>query len=233
MRRSHRDDATVGPTTKRPGLRFAQTQPPELRPSHPSSDPATRAQTQPPGNCRPPTAFYVRFQLSATHVVAGELQCHELMFDAARSPPYLRLVRDEVPKERVHNDVDRAREEIARENRAASGNLGLNPTDPRWVVAIRAYSQLQGSTLTLERRQRVIRTARHLGVRPFDATVIIAIVQDHARRGVDLPSAAGTIALLSAPEADRSAGWTWARLISAVILGVTATAWLIWWLTGG
>ncbi len=155
------------------------------------------------------------------------------MFDAARLPAYLRLVGDEAPRERVHNAVDRAREEIARENRAASGNLSLNPTDPRWVVAVRAYGQLQGSTLTLERRQRVLRTARHLGVRPFDANVIMAIVQDHARRGVDLPSAAGTIALLSTPEAGRSAAWTWARLIWAVVLGVAATAWLIWWLTAG
>ncbi len=155
------------------------------------------------------------------------------MFEAARVPPYLRLVGDEASKERVHDAVGRARQEIARENRAASGNPGLNPTDPRWVVAVRAYGQLQGSTLTLERRQRVLRTARQLGVRPFDANVIMAIVQDHARRGVDLPSAAGTIALLSTPEVDRSAAWTWARLIWAIILGVTATAWLIWWLTAG
>ncbi|MHC4980900.1 MAG: hypothetical protein ACYTGT_18095, partial [Planctomycetota bacterium] len=68
----------------------------------------------------------------------------------------------------------KARQAVADENRAAAASRGLNPTDPRWVLAARAYSQLQGSALTYERRLRVMRTARRLGVRPFDANLIIA-----------------------------------------------------------
>jgi hypothetical protein len=121
---------------------------------------------------------------------------------------------------------------VTDENRAAAANRGLHPTDPRWVLAARAYAQLQGSALTYERRLRVMRTARHLGVRPFDANLIIAIVQDQARRGRGLPEAAGTIALLEPPRR-RSAGWTWARWIAAAACAAAANALLILWLTAG
>ncbi|MHC4218216.1 MAG: hypothetical protein ACYSU7_07125 [Planctomycetota bacterium] len=125
-----------------------------------------------------------------------------------------------------------ARRAVTAENRAAAANRGLNPTDPRWVLAARAYSQLQGTALTYERRQRVMRSARRLGVRPFDANLIIAIVQDQARRGRGLPEAAGTIALIEQPR-QRSVGWTWARWIAAAACAVVANAFLIWWLTAG
>jgi hypothetical protein len=143
--------------------------------------------------------------------------------------PHLRLVgsgRWWDPAERA------ARQAVTAENRAAAGNRGLSPTDPRWVLAARAYAQLQGSAMTYDRRVRVLRTARRLGVRPFDANLIIAIVQDQARRGRSLPEAAGTIALLEPPKR-RSAGWTWARWIVAALCAVGANAFLIWWLTGG
>ena len=121
--------------------------------------------------------------------------------------PHLRLVG---AADGWTDALTRARQAVADENRAAAANRSLNPTDPRWVLAARAYSQLQGSALTYERRMRVMRTARRLGVRPFDANLIIAIVQDQARRGRGLPEAAGTIALLE-PPGTRSAGGTWAR----------------------
>ena len=120
----------------------------------------------------------------------------------AASQPHLRLVGvdDAEVLERWHRRRQ-ARQEAARETRAAAGNPSLEPTDPRWVLAVRAYSQLQGTTMTPERRQRMIRTARTLGVRPFDANLVIAIVQDHARRGLTLQEAEGTLKLLEKPRA--------------------------------
>jgi hypothetical protein len=125
----------------------------------------------------------------------------------------------------------RARRAVTDENRAAAANRSLTPTDPRWVLAARAYAQLQGATMTYERRLRVMRTARRLGLRPFDANLIIAIVQDQARRGRALPEAAGTIALIEKP-ARRPAGWTWVRLAAAAACAIVGNALLIWWLTG-
>jgi hypothetical protein len=125
----------------------------------------------------------------------------------------------------------RARRAVADENRAAAANRGLSPTDPRWALAARAYSQLQGSALTQERRLQVMRTARRLGVRPFDANLIIAIVQDQARRGRGLREAAGTISLLEPPRR-RSVAWTWARWAAAAACAAAANVFLIWWLTG-
>jgi hypothetical protein len=72
-----------------------------------------------------------------------------------------------------------------------------------------------------------------MGVRPFDANLIIAIVQDHARRGKDLGDAAGTVALLEPPPRrrghDEHATLRWAV---AIITAVVANIFLIWWLTG-
>ena len=56
-------------------------------------------------------------------------------------------------------------------------------TDPRWVLAVRAAEQLQGATLTPPARDRLVRMAKAFGLTAFDANLIIAIVQDQARRG--------------------------------------------------
>jgi hypothetical protein len=64
-----------------------------------------------------------------------------------------------------------------------------NTTDPRWVLAVAAARQLEGGRagiLTQEGRAHVLRIARLLGLRPFDAALVIAIVQDAARRGEPL-----------------------------------------------
>ena len=82
-----------------------------------------------------------------------------------------------------------------------------------------------------ERRVRVMQTARRLGLRPFDANLIIAIVQDQARRGKGLPEAAGNIAMIEKP-APRANRWAWARWAAAAACAIAANAFLIWWLTG-
>ncbi len=145
---------------------------------------------------------------------------------SAGSHPHLRLVGVD---DAIDDWVRRARREGAAENRRAAGGADLDPTDPRWVLAIRAYSTLQGSTLTPQKRQQVMATARKLGVRPFDANLIIAVVQDQARRGGDLSKAAGTIRIVPRPRRRRTRSFEMYRWAAALISALFGTAWLIWW----
>ncbi len=56
--------------------------------------------------------------------------------------------------------------------------------DPRWVLAVRTAEVLEGDILRPEHREKIIRMAKLFGLTPFDANMIIAIVQDQARRGI-------------------------------------------------
>ena len=69
---------------------------------------------------------------------------------------------------------------------AASPAPALEPTDPRWVLAVRAAYMIQGGRAAILRpgdRRHLHRLASYMGIRPFDANLIIAIVQDAARSG--------------------------------------------------
>jgi hypothetical protein len=148
---------------------------------------------------------------------------------AAGQPSHLRLVGADAQGQQSWQDTDAIAKQIATENRRAGANPDLSPTDPRWVLAVRAYSQLEGSTLTPERRQRILRTAGQLGVRPFDANVIIAIVQDHARSGRELRDARPTLELLNHPgEQDSNRDTT--RWLAALVLAAAVNLLLMWWL---
>ena len=48
---------------------------------------------------------------------------------------------------------------------------------------MRTAESLQGSILGPEKRQRLIKLGKILGLTAFDANLVIAIVQDQARRG--------------------------------------------------
>lgn len=58
------------------------------------------------------------------------------------------------------------------------------PADPRWVLALRTAEQLQGTVLPPEARDRLTRLGKVMGLTPFDCALILAIVQDQARRGI-------------------------------------------------
>jgi hypothetical protein len=107
---------------------------------------------------------------------------------------------------------------------------------------MRAAAELQGSALTPERRERVMRTARTLGVRPFDANLIVAIAQDHARRGEPIAAARPILSLLAHPDgpspADglpRAPAARAGRLVAASALAAAAAlTWLLArWVAGG
>jgi len=74
--------------------------------------------------------------------------------------------------------------------------LDLQPNDPRWVLAIRTNELMQGPLLRPEHRENLLRLGRMLGLTPFEANLVLAIVQDQARRGEPLSSAAGNLAMV-------------------------------------
>lgn len=130
-----------------------------------------------------------------------------------------------------------ARAAIARENRSAAG---VSATDARWVVAVRAAEALEGGRLAMlrpEKRRHISTLATRLGLRPFDANLIMAIVQDSARAG----AAGGALGVETAErlrlvrEAEgrtregRSAG---VLLLCAVLLGLAMAAVAVRWVVG-
>ena len=72
---------------------------------------------------------------------------------------------------------------VRQENIAAGA---LSPDDARWILAAQAAATLEGGRLAMlrpERRRALVALATRIGLRPFDASLVIAIVQDAARCG--------------------------------------------------
>ncbi|MFU8828856.1 MAG: hypothetical protein ACNA8P_05405 [Phycisphaerales bacterium] len=85
--------------------------------------------------------------------------------------------------DRKHRDqlMAIARQRIEQENRKSAT---LSPDDARQIVAMRIARALEGgraAILTPDIRHDIVTEARRMGLRPFDANLIIAIVQDRAR----------------------------------------------------
>ena len=151
--------------------------------------------------------------------------------------PSLRLVRgDEPPVRRtvragVMGEVGadgamassrmRAEERIAQENASAAS---LSALDPRWVLAVQAYRSVQGgraAVITPEERKRLMVVGNRLGLRAFDTSLVIAIVQDGARAGEDPlgTAAVGRLRLVGRESelADAGRGPSWA-LVAAMVM---------------
>jgi hypothetical protein len=79
----------------------------------------------------------------------------------------------------------------------------LDPFDARWQFATAVETALQGATLAYEDRRRLLGIATQLGIREFDAHLIVALVQDRARRGEPIDGVAPTIALLPVQRATK------------------------------
>ena len=77
-------------------------------------------------------------------------------------------------------------------------------TDPRWVLAIRTAQVLEGDVLPPAKRETLMATGKSMGLTAFDCSLILAIVQDRARRGIapDQCPAAGEaqLALIPLPQ---------------------------------
>lgn len=80
----------------------------------------------------------------------------------------------------------------------------ISDIDARWVLAVRAAGLLQGGRAALlipEHRRLLLVLAARMGLRPFDASLIIAIVQDAARSGLEPLGAQTENRLLMVPSA--------------------------------
>ncbi len=109
--------------------------------------------------------------------------------------------------------------------------------DPRWVLAVRVSERLQGAVLPADRREGLVRLGKVLGLTAFDASLIIAIVQDQARRG-HAPSmcpAAGEAQLRMIPRRSALAARRGRRRRPLVVAGLLVTLLaaellvLMWW----
>jgi len=121
------------------------------------------------------------------------------------APTHVLSIQDERTVERAHAVLIQTRQRIALENRLASGRRDLGHENPYWRLAGNVANALDGTLLAPERRERLLQDARRLGVREFDANLVIALVQDCARRGEAITSDDGPIAVLATiqPRQDR------------------------------
>jgi hypothetical protein len=135
------------------------------------------------------------------------------------TPATFKLVGEHDPA-RLRNWND-TRRDVARENvSAAQINPRLN--DPRWTLAKLAYAQLKEGPITPEQRDGLVSKAGGLGLRPFDASLIIAIAQDHTRTGRSLGEAEKTLRLVRPPHANvdhvaPTQRWAVAALLAALL----------------
>jgi len=84
---------------------------------------------------------------------------------------------------RERNARQSAAAAVIRENRVAAR---LTYDDPRWLFAVRIVQSLEGgksAVLGPTGRRSLVKSAAALGLRPFDANLLIAIVQDEVRQG--------------------------------------------------
>jgi hypothetical protein len=152
--------------------------------------------------------------------------------------------------------AQQARLDVIKENRIAAhgGAATLDPRDPRWRLAMQTQAALQGSTLVPERRDRLMHNAKQLGLRAFEANLIMAIVQDRARRSESPASAlriseptplalidslpvehASAFAPLASKHSAWSATWNWSiglRWAAALAASAAVAILLARWVTG-
>lgn len=118
----------------------------------------------------------------------------------------MRLVGDDEGKRSAHHDDDThdagnfehaeatargwgavARERAIRENvRSAATASQLSSDDARVIFATKVQACLEGGRAAIlrpQRREQLLALSHNMGFRPFDANLIIALVQDAARRG--------------------------------------------------
>jgi hypothetical protein len=112
------------------------------------------------------------------------------MSGAATSPRVLRLVNaDDAP-------VSRPRHTPVQAEHATTGNTRarLDAADARWVLAVRTTMAMEGGRAAIlrpEARRKLTSMAVKMGLRPFDAALVIAIAQDAARTGEALSGPPG------------------------------------------
>ena len=151
-----------------------------------------------------------------------------------------RLTVDRRPRAALDTRAERVfRQAVAHEvlrAREAARDRTFVPTDARWQLATETQRALQGAVLAFEDRRRLLAMANRLGIRAFDANLILALVQDRARRGEPLEAAAATIEMIPKPSErmSRRKGRDWTPIwITALMVAMAVDALLIAWMIFG
>ncbi len=118
----------------------------------------------------------------------------------------------------------------------ASATPITHATDPRWILAQRTTQVMQGTVLSPEKRGRLIKLGKLLGLSPFDANVIIAIVQNKAREGqtqtLDFDSCE-LLSLIHPPEKRTPTKLNWFTVgVCVALLFLIETVFLLSWTQG-
>lgn len=150
---------------------------------------------------------------------------------SAASQPHLKLVRGDQGADALWHESQRARLAVVKENRIAAHAPGIDPYDPRWVLAMQTQARLQGTTLTPERREQLLRSGKRLGLRPFESNLVIAIVQDRARTGLPASDPKPALSLIGGlpKPARRPRDLAWPKWLAAISAGAALAAVLIRW----
>ena len=134
-----------------------------------------------------------------------------------------------------------AARQVATENRKSAM---LDPEDARWTVAVATAMALQGgraALITSEKRAEIAKLATRSGLRPFDASLVMGIVQDAARNGEPALSVGvqSRLKLVTAglrasgnevSSQDKRAMLSRQRMVLIAVWGVLLGACLMWWL---
>lgn len=101
------------------------------------------------------------------------------------------------------------------DHQPASDSFAVDMSDPRWILACRVGELLEGQTLRPHRREQLIRLAKLMELTPFAAQLVIAAVQDQARRGIPSSQCAAAavreLMLVPMPPSKRRP-WRWSRI---------------------
>lgn len=229
----------------------------------PPGGPAPRsAAPAPPGRAHDDRAHHTRTLMDPGPTPGGLLDPHSTGHGTrAGRHPGLRLVRTELSPESNsrHTRPLRAKlaNEVGAENRRSAS---LSDRDARRIMAERVAENIDGGRagiLVPERRRALVSTAERMGMRPFDANLIIAVVQDRFRRGLFGGAGAGRderLELIAAPNAAgagrrsyegdamphpalferrRERFWLAVRLaLASLSIAGILTVWLVNWMTG-
>ena len=98
-------------------------------------------------------------------------------------------VDDDWSLNRAFQQLDQTRRRVAIENGRAAGSRELRTASPHLTLATNVASRLQGSVLAPEDRETLVEEGRRMGIRDFDAHLVMAVVQDRARRCEHPPGA--------------------------------------------
>ncbi len=151
----------------------------------------------------------------------------------------LRLV---VPNEGPTTEEVRARKAVEQENRRAAKLAYDESEDVRRVLAMKTAEVLEGgraAILAPQHRRQLVRQGERFGMRPFEANLVIAVVQDAARRGDTLESevVSRSLDVIPAPREGSSPWenrWMWARLwLASAALAGLMLMFLVDWITKG